>query len=167
MILLKLTHHGTEAEQNLNRHLFGAAYGQRGMRNRLYRWLEEALSFQEVPTEAHAMLFGQTMGLDRGNMLRRCIALRLGEVIFGIQGIELDHMRVARHLGNNRGGGDAGNASIAMNNIAFMVYRPQWVSIHQHAVGRKPGIGDGACNGAAPTPCRCDRFQRPECGRTL
>ena len=77
-------------------------------------------------------------------------------MVSGIFCIQLNHHLVAGDFGNNRGGGDTSHLRVTVNHIALVGDRAQRVSIHQNAIGFKPGIGNGARDGLAKSRCHAN-----------
>src|ERR1700691_3328838 len=74
---------------------------------------EKRLRFERAPMQG-----ARSEPRQRGNMSARRIAGVLGKAIAGVGGVEANHQRVARHFGDDRGGGDRQRLAIAADDRA-------------------------------------------------
>jgi hypothetical protein len=66
----------------------------------------------------------------------RAVAFVLAEAIFGKTHAEVAHNRIARHLGNNTGGGNAETEAIAIDNCGLRKWeRGNRKTIDEHVIG--------------------------------
>ncbi len=85
-------------------------------------------------------------------MLGRCVALGLGQVVARILGVELHHQIVTGDLRDDAGGGDAGDARVALHERFLLGVDVQRVAVDEHAIGLNARVLDGAEHGLAQDP---------------
>ncbi len=115
------------------------------VRRGLGRWRLEQLKRELDRAEGAAMVGADAMRLDGAGMLRRAVTLVRLPAIAAIAARELHHHPVARHLGDDRGGGDRERAAVAADHGARFAGEParRNVAVDQRRGGGRlePAIG--------------------------
>ncbi len=113
-----------------------------GLVEKGWKTLKKTSSLQDITAKAHARDGRQTVILDCLDVFGRGIALRLSEMVLGIFRIELNHKLVTSHLGDDGGGGKAGDLGVCLLYIARIGNGTRRSAVHAHAVGREARVGN-------------------------
>ena len=60
------------------------------------------------------------ISLQSGDVRGSAVALMLRKTVVGVQGVQLLHLPVPRHLGHDAGGGDGIGQRVPMNDTPFL-----------------------------------------------